>query len=222
MPQARHWRGSRPMLIAGMLPLAVVLGSGVANASPDAAAPAPATSPMTTDWLSLIHRERGQPPFPLPTDRAVGQASSLTVASRPQVETNAPASPSAEYQEPIQAFCRHVPVDPRRCTATAVDAGAGAAIGAGIALGVVAPVAIAAGTVAAVAGFVAGIPFLPTGLVVGPLAGAAVGVAVIAGPAALLGGAFGAAVGAITGITTPLPQVDGHNAGSGAPTTSPI
>ncbi|MFI7668051.1 hypothetical protein [Nocardia sp. NPDC049526] len=154
-------------------------------------------------------------------DRAVTPANPLVADSWNRVETvDAPDAPPAVDQQPIQAFCERVPVDPGRCTVTAVDAGVGAAIGAGIAAGVSAPVAIAAGMVGAAAGFVAGIPFLPTGLVVGPLLGAAVGVAVVAGPAALLGGALGASLGAIVGITTPLPQ-DGRTDGSGAPTTSP-
>ncbi|MFD0360314.1 hypothetical protein ACFQZZ_02495 [Nocardia sp. GCM10030253] len=226
-----------------MLPLAVVLGTGVANASPGDTAQAPAMPPTTTDWLVLTHNEQGQGPFPLPAllsllgqspvdigplvdthrgDRAVGPANPLAADSRTRVETvDAPDSPPAVDPEPIQAFCQHVPVDPRRCSVTAVDAGVGAAIGAGIAAGMSAPVAIAAALVGAGVGFVVGIPFLPTGLVVGPLVGAAVGVAVVAGPAALLGGAFGAAVGVIVGITTPLPQDDGRIDGSGAPTTSP-
>ncbi|WP_327093734.1 hypothetical protein OIE68_26220 [Nocardia vinacea] len=225
-----------------MLPLAVVLGTGVANASPDDTALAPAIPSTTADWLSLTQHEPGHGPSPLPSlfallgrspvdlvppldsrrgDRAVGPANPLVADSWTRVETvDAPETPPAVDQQPIQAFCERVPVDPDRCTVTAVDAGVGAAIGAGIAAGVSAPVAIAAGMVGAAAGFVAGIPFMPTGLVVGPLLGAAVGVAVVAGPAALLGAALGASVGAIVGITTPLPQ-DGRTDGSGAATTSP-
>ncbi|MEV4234806.1 MULTISPECIES: hypothetical protein [unclassified Nocardia] len=226
-----------------MLPLAVLFGTGVANASPDVTAQAPVTPPTTADWLSLRQHEQGQSPFPLPAqldllgrspvdiaplvdtrrgDRAVGRVNPLAADSWTRVEAvDAPGSPPAVDQEPIQALCEHVPVDPRRCTITAVDAAVGAGIGAGIAAGVSAPVAISAGMVGAAAGFVAGIPFMPTGLVVGPLLGAAVGVAVVAGPAALLGGVLGASVGAIVGITTPLPLADGSTDGSGAPTTSP-
>ncbi|WP_406233046.1 hypothetical protein [Nocardia sp. NBC_01009] len=195
-----------------MLPIAVVLATGVANASLDDTAKAPAAPPTTANWLSLTDHEQGQGPIP---------ANPLAAGSWTRLATvDAPDSPPTVSQEPIQAFCEHVPVDPRRCTVTAMDAAVGAAIGAGIAAGVSAPVAITAGMIGAGAGFVAGIPFMPTGLVVGPLAGAAVGVAVVAGPAALLGGALGASVGAIVGITTPLPQEDGLD-GSGAPTTSP-
>jgi hypothetical protein len=237
MPEAGRWCRSRPMLIASMLPIAVVLGTGVANALPDDIAQAPTTPPKAADWLSLSQYEQGQGTFPLATQlallgqspvgtdrgaRAVGPANPLAADSWTRVEmVAAPDSPPAVDQEPIQAFCEHVPVDPRTCTITAVDAGVGAAIGAGIGAGVATPVAIGAGMVGAAAGFVAGIPFLPTGLVVGPLLGAAVGVAVVAIPAALLGGALGASVGAIVGITTPLPQADGRTDGSGAPTTSP-
>lgn len=241
MPEAGRWRGSRPILIASMLPVAVVLGTGVANASPDDTAQAPAIPSTTANWLSMTPHEQGQDPFLLPTlfallgrlevdvappldgrsgDRAVGPANPLVADSWTRVEAvAAPDAPPAVDQQPIQAFCERIPVDPGRCTVTAVDAGVGAVIGAGIAAGVSAPVAIAAGMVGAAAGFVAGIPFLPTGLVVGPLLGAAVGVAVVAGPAALLGGALGASLGAIVGITTPLPQ-DGRTDGSGAATTS--
>ncbi|WP_051182088.1 hypothetical protein [Nocardia vinacea] len=194
-----------------MLPVAIVLGTGVANASPAETAQAPAIPSATVDWLSDSHRG----------DRAVGPAHPLAADRWTRVETvDAPDVPPTVDQQPIQAFCERIPVDPGRCSATAVDAGVGAVIGAGIAAGVSAPVAIAAGMVGAAAGFVAGIPFLPTGLVVGPLLGAAVGVAIVAGPAALLGGALGASLGAILGITTPLPQ-DGRTDGSGASTTSP-
>ncbi|MEV5833991.1 hypothetical protein [Nocardia sp. NPDC052112] len=194
-----------------MLPLAVILGTGVAGASPGDTARAPATPSTTADWLS--HHELGQRSFP---------ANPLGADSWTRIRAvDAPDAPPAMDQEPIQAFCEHVPVDPRRCSVTAVDASVGAAIGAGIGAGVSAPVAIAAGAVGAAAGFVAGIPFLPTGLVAGPLLGAAVGMAVIAGPAAVLGGALGASVGAIVGITTPLPPEDSRTDGSGAPTTSP-
>ncbi|MFQ6325807.1 hypothetical protein ACLMAL_06665 [Nocardia sp. CWNU-33] len=211
-----------------MLPIAVVLGTGVANAFLDDTAQAPATPPTTADWLSLTP-PLGQsaadivsPPDTRRGDRIVSPANPLAAGNWTRLVTvDAPDSAPAVNQEPIQAFCEHVPVDPRRCTITAVDASVGAAIGAGIGAGVVAPVAIAAGMVGAGAGFVAGIPFMPTGLVVGPLAGAAVGVAVVAGPAALLGGALGASVGTIVGITTPLPQEDGRTDGSGAPTNSP-
>jgi hypothetical protein len=208
------------MLIASMLPLAVFLGTGVANALPVDIAQAPAPPPTTVDWLSLTHHEQGQGPFPL--SALLGPVNPLATDTWTRVGTvDAPDSPPALDQEPIQAFCVHVPVDPRRCSVTAVDAGVGAAIGSGIASGVAAPVAIAAGAVGAAAGFVVGIPFLPTGLVVGPLVGAAVGVAVVAVPAALLGGALGASVGAVVGITTPLPPEDGRTDGSGAPITSP-
>ncbi|MFQ6392223.1 hypothetical protein ACLMAJ_02080 [Nocardia sp. KC 131] len=187
-----------------MLPIAVFLGTGVANAFPVDTAQAPAPPPTTADWLSLTHHEQGQDPFLL--SALLGPANPLAADNWTRVETvDAPGAPPAMDQEPIEAFCVHVPVDPRRCSVTAVDAGVGAAIGAGIGAGVAAPVAIAAGAVGAAAGFVVGIPFLPTGLVVGPLVGAAVGVAVVAVPAALLGGALGASVGAVVGITTPLP-----------------
>lgn len=244
MSEAGRWR-SRPMLIASILPLAVVLGTGVAGASPEGTAQGSATPPTTTDWLSLTQHHQGQLPFPLPPlfaalgqspadiaplpdiapsadirrgDRAVGPMNRLGADRWTGVETaDAPDAPPAVDQASIQAFCDQVPVDPHICTDTAVDAGVGAAIGAGIGAGVSAPVAIAAGMVGAGVGFVAGIPFLPTGLVVGPLLGAAVGVAIVAGPAALLGGALGASLGAIVGITTPRPQD-----GSGVPATPPI
>ncbi|MEV6429281.1 hypothetical protein [Nocardia sp. NPDC051463] len=164
----------------------------------------------TADWPS---HEQGQNPFPADLP-AADSLPRLTLVDTPD-------SPPAVDQRPIQAFCEYVPVDPRRCTVTAVDAAVGAAIGAGIAAGVSAPVAIAAAMVGAGAGFVAGIPFLPTGLVVGPLLGAAVGLAVVAGPAAVLGGALGASIGMIVGITTPLPQEDGLTDGSAVPTASP-
>ncbi|WP_433731582.1 hypothetical protein ACQP0C_06750 [Nocardia sp. CA-129566] len=204
-----------------MLPLAVFLGTGVANPAPDDTAQPPATPPATADRLSLTRYEQGQSSFPSPTllallgqspvdmhraDRAVGPANPLAAYRRTLLGTvDAPDAPSAMDPEPIQAFCEHFPVDPRRCSITAVDASVGAAIGAGLAAGVSAPVAVAAGAVGAAAGFVAGIPFMPTGLVAGPLLGAAVGAAAIAGPAAVLGGALGASVGAVVGITTPLP-----------------
>ncbi len=213
MSEASRRHRSRPILIASMLPLAVLLGTGAANASPDDATQAPAAPPITTDWLAPTHHEPWRSSFP---------ANPLTADRWTRVQAVVtPDAPPAADQEPIQAFCAHIPVDPGRCTVTAVDAGVGAAIGAGIAAGVSAPVAISAALAGAAAGFVAGIPFLPTGLVVGPLAGAAVGVAVVAVPAAVLGGALGAAVGAIVGITTPLPQGDGRTDGSSAPSTSP-
>ncbi|MFE7800505.1 hypothetical protein [Nocardia sp. NPDC057440] len=194
-------------MIASILPLAVALGTGVADASPVDTAQAPTTA----DWLSPAHQVQWQGPFPADLLAADRWTRVATVDS--------PDSPPAVDQEAIQAFCAYVPVDPRTCIATTIDAAVGAAIGAGLAAGVSAPVAIAVGLVGAGAGFIAGIPFLPTGLVVGPLLGAAVGVAVVAGPAALLGAAFGAAVGVIVGITTPLPQEDVRTEGSGAPTT---
>ncbi|WP_433682775.1 hypothetical protein [Nocardia sp. CA-119907] len=204
-----------------MLPLAVFLGTGVANPAPDDTAQAPAMPSATADWLSLTRHEQGHSPSPSPTllallgqspvdthraDRTVGPANPLAAYRRILVGTvDAPEAPSAVDQDAIQAFCVQFPVDPRRCSITAVDAGVGAAIGAGLAAGMSAPVAVAAGAVGAAAGFVAGIPFMPTGLVAGPLLGAAVGAAAIAGPAAVLGGALGASVGAVVGITTPLP-----------------
>lgn len=221
MPEAVRWRRSRPLLIASMLPLAVFLGTGVANPAPDDTALAPATPLATADRPSLTRHEQGQRPLPSPTllallgqspvdthraDRAVGTANPLAAYRRTLVGTvDAPDAPPAVDPGPIQAFCEQFPVDPRRCAITAVDAGVGAAIGAGIATGVFVPAAVAAGAVGAAAGFVAGMPFMPTGLVAGPLLGAAVGAAVIAGPAAVLGGALGASVGAVVGITTPLP-----------------
>ncbi|MEV4128620.1 hypothetical protein [Nocardia sp. NPDC049707] len=216
MPEAERWR-SRPMLIASMLPLALVLGTGVAAASPDDTAQAPAmvaalgqsladTAPPG-DIAPLVDMRRG--------DRALLPMNRLAADRWTRIRTV--DAPAAADQRPIEAFCEQFPVDPRRCSDTAVDAGVGAIIGAGIGAGVSAPVAIAAGMVGAAAGFVVGIPFMPTGLVVGPLLGAAVGVAVVAGPAALLGGAFGASLGTILGTsTTPLP-LDGF----GAPITPP-
>ncbi|MGY4099687.1 hypothetical protein ACW2Q0_09010 [Nocardia sp. R16R-3T] len=211
-----------------MLPFAVVLGTGVATAYPDETARIPATPPLTAGWLPqkpLSGRSPVGIAVPFGTqrgDRAVGRGNPFAADSWSRAQAvDAPQAPPAVDQEPIQAFCAHIPVDPGRCTATAVDAGLGAAIGAGVAAGASAPVAITIGLVGAAAGFVAGIPFLPTGLVAGPLLGAAVGVAVVAVPAAILGGALGAAVGAIMGITTPGPQADGRTDGSGAPTTSP-
>lgn len=221
MPEAGRWCRSRPILIASMLPIAVVLGTGVASASPYGTAQAPATPPTTADRLSLTRHEHGQDPFPSPTllallgqspvgthriDRVLGTVNPLAADSWTRIAAvDVPDAPPAVDQEPIQAFCEHVPVDPRRCSITAVDASVGAAIGAGLAAGVFAPVAVAAGAVGAAAGFVAGIPFMPTGLIAGPLLGAAVGAAAIAGPAAVLGGALGASVGVVVGITTPLP-----------------
>ncbi|MFX0575929.1 hypothetical protein [Nocardia nepalensis] len=161
------------------------------------------------DWLSLT--QQAQRPFP---------TNPLTAGNWIRM-VDAPDSPPAADQQPIQAFCAQVPVDPATCIITAVDAGVGAAIGAGIGAGVAAPVAIGAAMIGAAAGFVVGTPFLPTGWVVGPLLGAAVGVAVVAIPAALLGGALGASVGAIVGINTPPPQADGRTDGSGAATPSP-
>ncbi len=228
MPEARRWRRSRPILIASMLPLAVALGTGAANASPDDTARGPATPAITADWLSLTPLSgqssvRIAPPFDTHRgDRAVGRGNPFAADSWSRIRAvDAPDVPPAVDQESIQSLCPHIPVDPGRCTATAVDAATGAAIGAGIAAGLSAPVAIGSGLVGAAAGFVAGIPFLPTGLVAGPLLGAAVGVAVVAVPAAVLGGALGAAVGMIVGVTTPFPQADGRTDGSAAPTTSP-
>ncbi|WP_433711673.1 hypothetical protein ACQP2U_36310 [Nocardia sp. CA-084685] len=222
-----------------MLPVAVFLGTGVAEASPDNTAQTPVTPPAAADRLTLVQYAQGQE-LPLPalldlfgrspvdiaaavdTRRGVGRTNPIAADSWTRVEpVDAPDSPPAVDQKPIQAFCQYVPVDPRRCVVTVVDAAIGAAIGAGLAAGVSAPVAIGAGMAGAAAGFVAGIPFLPTGLVVGPLLGAGVGAAVVAGPAAVLGGALGASVGAIVGITTPLPQEDGLTDGTGVATNSP-
>lgn len=243
MPEASRWCRSRPLLIASFLPVAVILGTGVAAASPDGTAPPPAALPATADWLSLRQFARGQDPFALPTelaplvqlpvglvpavdmssgDPAVGAANLLAAAGWTGFENvDAADSMPTVDQQPVQTFCAYLPVDPQRCSVAVVDAGVGAAIGAGLGAGVSAPVAIGAGLVGAAAGFVVGIPFLPTGLVVGPLLGAAVGVAVVAGPAALLGGALGASVGAILGLASPLPPPGGPTDGSGAPVTSP-
>ncbi|MFD7842794.1 hypothetical protein ACFV4K_07660 [Nocardia sp. NPDC059764] len=177
MLEADWWIRSRPLLIAGALPFAVLLGTGVASAASEDYAPPPAALPAPPDWLLN------------------GQLPSIDAADPlPGVDPQA-----------VDSLCASIPVDAQRCGVTVVDAGVGAAIGAGIGAGVSAPLAIATGLVGAGLGFVAGIPFLPTGLVVGPLVGAAVGVAVVAGPAALLGAALGASVGAIVGLTTPLP-----------------
>ncbi|MFE5286070.1 hypothetical protein ACFRAQ_14000 [Nocardia sp. NPDC056611] len=182
MLEANWWIRSRPLLIASALPFAVLLGTGVASAAPEADAPPPAALPAPPDWMM-----NGQlPAIDLP---AIDAAEPL-----PGVDP-----------EFVGSLCASIPVDAQRCGVTVVDAGVGAAIGAGIGVGVSAPLAIATGLVGAGLGFVAGIPFLPTGLVVGPLVGAAVGVAVVAGPAAVLGAALGASVGAIVGLTTPLP-----------------
>ncbi|MFJ9365969.1 hypothetical protein ACIRRA_16340 [Nocardia sp. NPDC101769] len=225
-----------------MLPVAVILGTGVVNASPGGAAPVLAGSPTTVDWLSPSQYEQGPGPFVLPTelalldqspvgiaspvdtrrdDRAVGPANPLAADSWPGVEkVDAPdLLPPTVDPQPIQDFCAGIPGDPRRCAVTVTDAGVGAAIGAGIAVAAVSPVVIASGIVGAVAGFVSGIPFLPAGLVVLPVVGAAIGVGFVAGPAALVGGALGASVGAIVGLATPLP--DNPTDGSHAPITSP-
>ncbi|TQM32468.1 hypothetical protein [Nocardia bhagyanarayanae] len=207
MPEAGRWR-SRPMLIASMLPLAVLLGTGVANASPDATAQSPAA-----------HHEQGQDP--VPPQILIGLVDESPVDTAAADTVVAPDSPPTVNQEQLEAFCAQIPVDADRCTVTTVDAGVGAAIGAGLAAGLSAPVAIAAAMAGAAAGFVVGIPFLPTGLVVGPLLGAAVGATVVAVPAAVLGGALGASVGALLSITAPRPQADGRTEGSDATTTAP-
>lgn len=243
MPEAGR-RRSRPMLIASMLPLAVLLGTGVANASPYDAAHAPATPPTTAERLLPTRHEPGQDSSPSPTllvlvgqspvdtasaadTRRVEVALAKAVADgRTGIVTVAgPDSPPLVDQRQIEEFCAQIPIDPRRCTVIAVEAGvgaaSGAAIGAGIAAGVSAPVAVAAALAGAAAGFLVGIPFLPTGLVVGPLLGAAVGATVVAIPAALLGGALGASIGALVGFTTPLPQEGARTERSEAPTASP-
>ncbi|MCP2318015.1 hypothetical protein APR12_003368 [Nocardia amikacinitolerans] len=232
MPEAGR-RRSRAMVIASMLPLAVLLGTGVANASPDATAQTPATPPT--------HHEPGREPLPsqslivlltqppADTDPAtdtrrgdIGTANPLA-DSRTRIETiDAPDAPPAVKEEQLQAFCAQIPVDPQRCTVTTVDAGVGAAIGAGIAAGLSAPVAVAAAMAGAAAGFIVGIPFLPTGLVVGPLLGAAVGATVVAVPAAVLGGALGASIGALVGITKPLPHEGNRTEESDAPTNADL
>ncbi|MCP2279491.1 hypothetical protein [Nocardia amikacinitolerans] len=223
MPEAG--RRSRPMVIASMLPLAVLLGTGVANASPDATAQIPAAPPT--------HHEHGRDPVPsqslivlltqpTATDRGDIGAANPLADTRTRIETiAAPDVPPAVNQEQLQALCAQIPVDPQRCTVATVDAGVGAAIGAGIAAGLSAPVAVAAAMAGAAAGFIVGIPFLPTGLVVGPLLGAAVGATVVAVPAAVLGGALGASIGALVGITKPLPHEGNRTEESDAPTTSP-
>ncbi|MEU6585595.1 hypothetical protein [Nocardia sp. NPDC046763] len=250
MSQAGLWSRSRSILIASMLPVAVILGTGVVSASPGEAAPVFAGSPTTADWLSLSQHEQGSGPFAVPTDlalldqspvgiappvdtrrddRAVGPANPLAADSWTGVEkADAPdLLPPTVDQQPIQDFCASIPGDPRRCTVTVTDTGVGAAIGAGIAVAAVSPAVIASGIVGAVAGFVSGIPFLPAGLVVLPVVGAAIGVGFVAGPAALVGGAVGALVGAIVGLATPLPdgqtvpQTDNQTDGSHAPVTSP-
>ncbi|MFE3103401.1 hypothetical protein [Nocardia tengchongensis] len=189
-------------MITGILPVAVVFGTGIASAAPGDNAPPPAALPAPPDWLST-----GQ--FPGQDVVATATQALADRVDEPLFDPNL-----------VQNFCAGIPADPQRCSTTVVDAGVGAAIGAGIGAGVSAPVAIAAGVVGAVAGFVVGIPFLPTGLVIGPLLGAAVGVAVIAGPAALLGGALGASVGAIVGLTSPLPAAAEVDA-PGEPALSP-
>lgn len=223
MPEAGRWR-SRPMLIASMLPLAVLLGTGVANASPD---DTPVTSPTRLEQGLLPPQAVLVPVAESPVDTAAAadtrgdRRPAHPVADSPTETVTAPDAPPTVSQEQLEAFCAQIPVDPRQCTVAAVDAGVGAAIGAGIAAGLSAPVAIAAALAGAAAGFIVGIPFLPTGLVVGPLLGAALGVTIVAIPAALLGGALGASIGALLGINTPLPQEDGRTEESGAPTTSP-
>ncbi|MGW4741690.1 hypothetical protein [Nocardia xishanensis] len=225
-----------------MLPLAVLLGTGVANASPHNAAQAPATPPTTAERLS--RHEQGQDSSPSPillvlvaqspvdttsaadTGRVDGALAKAVADGRTGLVTVAgPDSPPLVDQRQIEEFCAQIPIDPRRCTVVAVEAGvgaaSGAAIGAGIAAGVSAPVAVAAALAGAAAGFLVGIPFLPTGLVVGPLLGAAVGATVVAIPAALLGGALGASIGALVGFTTPLPQEGARTEGSEAPASSP-
>ncbi len=91
MPEAGHRRMSRPILIAGMLPLAVLLGTGVATASPiDSvlspadAAQAPAMPPPALDWQSLAHDVQGLLPFPLPLP--------LPPAEAPVAPQNPPAA----------------------------------------------------------------------------------------------------------------------------------
>lgn len=246
MREASRWCLSRPLLIAGILPVAVILGTGVAAASPDGTAPPPPTLPTLADWLSLSRFPLTQDPLALPAELTSLGQSLLGIA--PAVDTgrgdgaadsaNRDPNPLAADswtgaqpvdtptpvidQQPVETFCGYIPADAQRCSVTVVDAGVGAAIGAGIGAGLSAPLAIGAGLAGAAAGFVVGIPFLPTGLVVGPLLGAAVGVAVVAGPAALLGGAVGAAVGAIVGLTTPLTPVGGPiDDGAAAPVTAP-
>ncbi|MTE17477.1 hypothetical protein [Nocardia aurantiaca] len=233
MSEAGRWRRSRSVLIASMLPVAVMLGTGVADASPDDTAPAPAAPPKTADWLSLRQYKHGQAHFRLPIelallggtpvgiappvdtrrgDRAAGPANPLADDGWTGVErvdaADSPDSPPVVDQKPIQAFCENIPVDPRRCTVTVLDAGVGATVGAGIAAAATVPFAVGVGIFGAIIGLVAGAPFVPTGLVVGPLVGAAVGAGVVAGPAALLGGALGASIGAIVGLTAPLPPTD--------------
>lgn len=244
MPDAGHRRMSRSMLIAGMLPIAVFLGAGVATASPADIVLSPADAPQSPvmpspalDWQSIARDVQGLLPFPLPLPAppadgvAVPRNSPAEDGPAPAEPVDVPSAeavtappaeavdaPPAVDQHPVEAFCAQVPADPDRCAATVVDAGVGAAIGAGIGAAVSAPLAIPAGMLGAAAGFVVGLPFLPTGVVVGPLLGAAVGVAVVAGPAAALGGALGAAVGTIVGITAPVPPTAGPIGATDAPT----
>ncbi|WP_406230339.1 hypothetical protein [Nocardia sp. NBC_01009] len=99
-------------MIAIISPLAVILGTGVANASLDDTAQAPGAPPIKADWLSLTHHGQGQGSFP---------ANLLAADSWSRVQAvDAPDSPAVD-QEPIPALCAHISVDPGRCTVTAVN-----------------------------------------------------------------------------------------------------
>lgn len=125
MPKVAHRRMSRPMLIAGMLPLAVILGTGVASASPGDlvlapvdAAQAPAVPPLAVDWQTLAHDVQGLIPFPVPlplppADGPVVQDNSTAGPQNAPVDASAPA---VTADAPPADTAAALPVEPAAAT----------------------------------------------------------------------------------------------------------